>query len=189
MMDLSTITHTKEWNSIRAIATEVKLKKETLFLGKGDRSDKEIFVESGIVRGFIVDESGNEKSTSFFRQGEFVSTNTLRTLHGISMYNYQALCPAVLLVFDSKELRQLLSETNSLTVLGKQIKERELMRLSNRDECLMEVKAANKYLKFIAFYPDLESRISQRHIASYLGITPVSLSRIKKILLSGTVIK
>lgn len=187
-MNLATITSTKEWSSIQAIATKVKLKKEELILYKGERTDKEIFVESGIVRGFIVDESGNEKSTSFFRQGEFMSTNTLRTHQGISICNYQVLCSATLLVFDSNELRQLLSETNSMIEVGKQIKERELVRLSNRDECLMEVKAVNKYLKFIHFYPDLESRIAQRHIASYLGITPVSLSRLKKSLLSGTVI-
>ena len=176
-MNLSTITSIREWSSIEAIATRVKLKKEAIFLRKGERAGKEIFVENGIVRGFIVDESGNEKSTSFFRQGEFVSTNTLRTHQGISVYNYQALSSATLLVFDSKELRKLLSETKSMIALGKQIKERELVRMSNRDECLMEVKAVNKYLKFSGFYPGIESQIAQRHIASYLGITLRSLNR------------
>jgi hypothetical protein len=90
------------------------------------------------------------------------------------------------LVFDSKQLKDLLSENKKLVEIGKAIKERELTRLMNRDDCLMQVKAIDKYLKFINFYPNLERQISQRYIASYLGITPVSLSRLKKSMMMQT---
>ena len=109
-----------------------------------------------------------------------MSTHTLRTTNGASICYYQALSHTKLLVFDSRQLKQLLSENKKLIQAGKEIKEKEMVRLANRDECLMQVKAVDKYLKFSKFYPTLESKISQRFIASYLGITPVSLSRLKK---------
>ena len=146
-----------------------------------------MFLEEGIVRGFLIDEDGNEKSTAFFQQGEFVSMLALRTQNGFSLYNYQALSPVKLLLFDSKRLKRSLSESKTRIVLGKEIKERESRRLLDRDECLMQVKAAEKYRKFVGYYPSLEGKISQHYIASYLGITPVSLSRIKKTLNTRTV--
>lgn len=175
-----------EWSSLTNITTVVHLKKDEIIFRKGDRSNKEFFLESGIVRGFLIDEAGNEKSTAFFEEGEFMSTQSLRTQKGLSIYNYQALCRTKLWVFDSKQLKDLLSQTQKLVEIGKDIKEREQTRMMNRDDCLMQVKAVDKYLKFISFYPNLERQISQRYIASYLGITPVSLSRLKKSMMMRT---
>lgn len=185
MKILSSINE-EEWSSLTNIGTAIHLKKDEIIFSKGDRSNKEFFLESGIVRGFLVDEAGNEKSTAFFEEGEFMSMQSLRTQKGLSIYNYQALCRTKLWVFDSKQLKDLLSETQKLVEIGKAVKERELTRLMNRDDCLMQVKAVDKYQKFINFYPNLERQISQRCIASYLGITPVSLSRIKKSMMMQT---
>ncbi len=176
-----------EWTTIVDLALTVHLKKGELLVQEGERYNREVFIESGIMRGFIIDEEGNEKSTAFFQEGEFMSTNTFRTQNGISAYSYQALCEITLLLFDADRLKKVLSETKKLSGIGKAIKEKELSRLSNRDICLMQVKASDKYLKFTRFYPRIESLVSQRYIASYLGITPVSLSRIKKMLMLKTV--
>ena len=184
---LNTLTETESL-SIANIASTVTLKKDELIISKGDRNEKDFFVESGIIRAFLIDEEGNEKSTAFFQEGEFMSTNTLRTKNGISIYNYQALNNAKILVFDSKKLKNFLSASKKLIELGKQIKERESARVNNRDECLIQVNATDKYLKFIQFYPFLEAKVSQRYIASFLGITPVSLSRLKKLMIEKTVI-
>jgi CRP-like cAMP-binding protein len=185
-MKIITSINKDEWASITNIGTTAHLKKDQIIFQKGDPNNKEVFLVNGIVRGFITDEYGNEKSTSFFEEGEFMSTHSLRTQKGISIYNYQALCRTKLLVFDSMQLKDLLSETKKLSEIGKAIKERELTRLMNRDDCLMQVKAVDKYQKFITLYPNLERQISQRYIASYLGITPVSLSRLKKSLIVQT---
>jgi CRP-like cAMP-binding protein len=90
-----------EWTAIVDIAMTVHLKKGELLVQEGDRYNKEVFIESGIVRGFIIDEEGNEKSTAFFQEGEFMSTNTFRTQNGFSTYSYQALCEITLLLFDA----------------------------------------------------------------------------------------
>jgi CRP-like cAMP-binding protein len=170
----------QEWLAIESVASLQQLGKEEVFVWEGDRCDKEVFVESGIVRGYRMDDDGNEKSTAFFQAGEFMSTSTLRTNNNCSLYSYQALCDTTIWLFTASQLKTILSQTKKLSALGKEIKEREINRLSNRDNCLMQVKATSKYLTFLAMYPHLESLISQRYIASYLGITPVSLSRLKK---------
>lgn len=179
-MKIITSISEDEWSSIKSIGTVMHLKKGEIIFRRGDKTTKEFFLENGVVRSFITDELGNEKSTSFFEEGEFMSTLSLRTQKGISIYNYQALCSTKVLVFDSKQLKDLLSESKKLSEVGRVIKERELSRLMYRDDCLIQMKAVDKYLKFIKFYPGLESQISQRYIASYLGISPVSLSRLKK---------
>lgn len=185
-MKMLTSIFTDEISSITNIGTTIHLKRDEIIFRAGDKTNEEIFIENGVIRGFIVDEAGNEKSTSFFEEGEFMSTLSFRNKSGVSVYNYQALCHTKLLVFDSNQLKELLSKTKQLTEIGKAIKERELNRLINRDDCLMQVKAIDKYRKFIKFYPNLERQVSQHYIASYLGITPVSLSRLKKSMIIQT---
>lgn len=170
----------EEWSLLRNLIDSHLLKKDKLIIRKNERFEKEIFIEKGVVRGFIIDDDGNEKSTAFFLEGEFMSTSALRTKEGKSLYYYQTMCDTNLLLFDSKKLKAFLSQSKFLSQIGKKIKEKEIDRLSNRDDCLLQVKAKDKYLKFLKFYPNLERYISQKHIASYIGITPVSLSRIKK---------
>ena len=140
---------------------------------------KEVFIEKGIVRGFIVDEDGNEKSTAFFEEGNFMSTSSLRNNQGRSIHNYQSLSSVHLLVFDVTPLREFFSQNKLLSRIGASIKEKEVLRMSERDKCLLQVTAKDKYVEFLKCYPTIERYISQKHIASYLGITPVSLSRVK----------
>ena len=169
----------QEWSQLINIATPVTLKKEALITQSDERFNKEVFIEKGIIRGFIIDEAGNEKSTSFFIAGGFMGTTSFRNNNGRSLYNYQSLCHSELLYFNAAEIRHFFSKNKVLTQIGKDIKEREIQRIRERDSCLLQTSAKDKYQTFISHYPNLESFISQKHIASYLGITPVSLSRIK----------
>lgn len=169
-----------DWQAIKALAKEQQLKKEEILLVEGERADHEVFILQGVVRAYRVDEEGNEKSTAFFQDGAFMSLSTMRSKNGLSTYNYQALCNTKVVLFPAKPIKDLLSATKQLTTLGKNIKDTEMSRLSERDECLLQVKATDKYRKFLLSYPKLEQVIAQRHIASYLGITAVSLSRLKK---------
>lgn len=168
-----------DWQAFTNIAQPRSFKKETLLIRENERFDQEIFIEKGIIRAFIIDEEGNEKSTAFFQEGEFMSTASFRNKAGLSLYNYQTLCASQLVFFDSPTLKAYFSQHKHLIQLGKQLKEKEMARISSRDKCLLQVKAKDKYLEFLKCYPDLERHISQKYIASYLGITPVSLSRIK----------
>lgn len=178
-MSYTNTIDSNQWKMIRSIGKVRKLKKEESLVQQGSIFNKEVFIEEGIMRGYIIDDEGNEKSVAFFQAGEFMSTTTLRTKNSMSMHHYQAMCKTNLLLFEPKELRAFLAKSDTLAKIGKAIKENEIERLNNRDNCLLQVKAKDKYLSFMKYYPNIEMLISQKHIASYLGITPVSLSRVK----------
>ena len=156
------------------------LKKDELFIRKGQHLDSEIFIEKGIVRAFIVDDDGNEKTIAFFEEGEFMNSLTLRTSQWKSLHYYQALTCTTTIQLSSTNFKNFLSSNKQLSAVGKLIKEREVERLNKRDLCILQVRGVDKYLNFKKFFPNIEKDVSQKHIASYLGITPVSLSRLKK---------
>jgi CRP-like cAMP-binding protein len=168
-----------EWEQIEGCTEKVTLDKTEAVINANSRFKKEIFVQNGVVRAFIIDNDGNEKTTAFFRRNEFISTSALRTKNGLSLYTYQALNPTSLILIDSDEFAILFNRLKKLKHLVKEVKGNETVRLSNRDECLLQTRAEEKYRKFRQFYPDIESEIAHHYIASYLGITPVSLSRIR----------
>ena len=167
------------WQTLNGLSTSVLLSKEQLITRSNEWFKKEVFVEKGVVRGFIVDDEGNDKSTAFFEEGNFMSTSSLRNDQGKSIHNYQSLGVVKLLVFDVKPLREFFSKNKLLSKIGAKIKEEEIVRMSERDRCLLQVTAKDKYAAFLKCYPTIERHISQKHIASYLGITPVSLSRVR----------
>lgn len=169
-----------EWEALLEISELSTFKKEQYIVQKDSSFLHEVFIEQGIVRAFLFDSAGNEKTTAFFTDGEFMSTSTLRTKNGRSMHFYQALCPSKLVFFPSDKIKSFLSQTKKLSKIGRAIKDSEIDRIFNRDKTLLQNKARDKYRCFLAHYPTLESKISQKYIASYLGITPVSLSRIKQ---------
>ncbi|WNJ18268.1 Crp/Fnr family transcriptional regulator [Pontibacter sp. G13] len=153
--------------------------KEQIIVQANERFDQEVFIEKGVVKAFIVDEEGNNKSTGFFEEGSFMSMASLRNHQGKSLHNYQALGTVHLMTFEAPRLRTFFSRNKQLSKIGANIKEQEMKRMAERDKCLLQVTAIDKYAAFQKCYPTIERFISQKHIASYLGITPVSLSRVK----------
>lgn len=145
------------------------------------RSFDEIFILNGVVRAYLIDEEGNDRTSAFYFNGSFMSTNALRTLKKLSIYNYQALSDTKLLIFNSKKLKDFFSKTTILNSLGFKIKELEKERLWKRDSMLLQVNSAERFKKLVEHYPKIETQVSHKYIASYLGVTPVSFSRIERI--------
>ena len=172
----------EQWITLEGLCQSQNLKKQGHVVREGELFGQEVFVESGVLRAYKVDEEGNDRSIAFFEAGHFMSTSFLRTKNGKSLYHYQALCETRILTFNAKKLKDFFSSTVGLSAIGKSIKDQQIAQWTERDTCLVQAKAKDKYLKFIEFHPRVESLISQKYIASYLGITPVSLSRIKSAL-------
>ncbi|HTF82034.1 MAG TPA: Crp/Fnr family transcriptional regulator [Cytophagales bacterium] len=170
----------EDWEHIASCIEVRSLKKGEELVRKGAKFSKEVFVSEGVLRSFLIDEEGNDKSTSFFLEGEFMSTHVFRTKNGHSLQSYQALKVARVLLLDRIRFNEIMSAQH-LNTLGRMLKEKEKDRWLAREECLLQMKAKDKYAKFMACYPhSLENEISHRYIASYLGITPISLSRIRR---------
>lgn len=137
------------------------------------------FVVSGILRLYCADAKGNEFTKSFCAENSFVAAYSALLLKQPSHLYIQALEDTRLLVADYLTYRSLSESYLSLQRLNCRIAESLFIKKERREATLLFDDAKTRYLNFLEEYPGLEARLKQYQIASYLGITPVSLSRVR----------
>ncbi len=137
------------------------------------------FVVSGIVRLYYITPTGVEVTKSFRTENYFVAAYSA-LLQGIpSRMFIQTLEPTSLLMAPYRSYQTLASGHPCWQTVDLKTAEWLYVKLDQRESELLLDDAATRYLKFLAEYPGLVHRVKQYHIASYLGITPESLSRIR----------
>lgn len=151
---------------------------ETLF-SKESNFSKEIFILDGIIRVYFIDENGNDNTVGFYENKNFISTNTLRN-NSLSLgYIYQSLTESSYLEIESNAFNNLMETYPILKEVVHHVKQQEIIRINNRDKCIMGTSSMEKYDNFLKYYPNLIDKVPHYNIASFLGITPVTLSRIR----------
>lgn len=173
------------WTKFEQILRISDLKKEDFFVREGAPATDEVYLARGILRAFYRSYEGEEVNVAFFRAKDILPPHYFRTKNRISQLNIRALTDALVVKFDSVMFTELRLKHDSLYKYGNLIVERELDYKTQREILLLTKSAEERYQAFRAFYPGLENFISQYHVASYLGITPVSLSQIRKYLLTN----
>ena len=168
------------WQALAQISQTRQLKKKDLLILEGEPFGYEVFVSAGTLRSFKVSESGHERTTGFFEASEFVGTSNLRMVNGRSVASYQAASRAKIILLEGRRFRQLLAEHSELLSLAQYAKDQEVARQERRESCLLEETSVAKLRHLRQQYPDLEANIPHYYIASYLGISPVTLSRSRK---------
>lgn len=170
----------KEWNKLMKIVRLVRLRKYQHFIRIGDVPDKLGFISSGIFRIFFITEQGDEKILAFRHENQLLSAFSQFLQGKPSWCGIQALTESLLLCINLKEYNQLLSDHSCWNILGRKYLENLFIEKEKREREFLSEDATARYLSFKQNNPGLEEKISQYHIASYLGITPVALSRIRK---------
>lgn len=157
-----------------------KLKSEEYFQESGNTADKIVFIERGILRVFCTDEKGNDVTKYFIRENQFFADM-------ISYYSAQTATDSIESVISSEicwiyftDFEKLLREIPNLVIFFKSVSESTLLNKLRDNDFLNFGSAKTKYLEFVKRYPELSLQVPQQHIASYLKITPQSLSRIRK---------
>lgn len=172
------------WTELEQIVRISDLKNEEFLVREGALATNEVYLARGILRAFYRSHDGEEVNVAFFRENDILPPHYFRTKDRISQLNIQALSDVLVAEFDSVRFSELRYKHESLLRYGNVIVERELDYKTQREILLLTKSAEERYQAFRAFYPGLENYISQYHVASYLGITPVSLSRIRKSLVT-----
>jgi CRP-like cAMP-binding protein len=95
------------------------------------------------------------------------------------MLNYEALEDSCLFVLDRKHFTELLDRNACWQIIKNSILEKFFIQKSNRESQLLSKDAETRYQQFLMDFPNLEHRLKNYHIASYLGISPETLSRIR----------
>lgn len=169
-----------EWNAMSAQLKHMQIGKNGYFVRSGDVCDKLAFIASGVFRVFFITESGEEKTLVFREEGRMLSAFSPFLTNKKSWFNIQALEDADLLYLKiDDETIGFNKEECWQTIYSKYV-EMLFVEKENREREFLSDDAETRYGNFLAKFPGLENRINQYHIASYLGITPVALSRIRK---------
>jgi CRP-like cAMP-binding protein len=145
----------------------------------GDIQKKIYFVISGLLRSYYIDINGDDVTRFFTKEG---SLFCLEILFGNkpSKRCIEALEDCTVVAIKCKDLKKLIEDNTYCMKAYTKILERSLEYKIERESSFLLKSATERYLDFKRMYPELEKRINQAYIASYIGITPVSLSRIRR---------
>jgi CRP-like cAMP-binding protein len=168
-----------EIDNVLGIFHTSKLQKNQFLVNAGDIPTTLAFVVSGILRLYYVSDSGPEFTKSFCVEGDMVTAYTALLNTEPSKLYIQALEDSRLLIANFEEYQAVTAKSPCWQKVNQIIAERLFMKKEKRENSLLLDDAQVRYMKFRNEYPSLESRIKQHLIASYLGITPVTLSRIR----------
>ena len=163
---------------VDSIHSKEILKKEDFFLRHGQKSWKIARVEKGVLRGFIIDELGNEITTHFYHENDMVFGNYIPNVP--SSTNIQAIEESILSIADFDEVMSYVNKNEEITEIINTAFYKLNTQLQSRLISLANQSSVEKYSLFLKEYPNLLNRVPHYYIANFLGITPTQLSRARK---------
>ncbi len=140
---------------------------------------------SGIIRCYLSTESGKEYNKSFYFPTSFMGPLTALVKKQPSRFVFETISECELYEVDYAKLMQLYNKSTVLKRFYSKVLEMVYMQYEKRLVDLISLDATERYLELRKEHPNIDRLISQYHIASYLGITPVQLSRIRKKILDN----
>jgi CRP-like cAMP-binding protein len=160
-------------------ANIVELPRNQVIFAEGKNNHFEYILISGVVHRYNISDKGDVVTTGFYMSKSVITPNFARTNNGKSIFSLQTLTDVVLaeiLVSDLDHLRYTNQEFNEF---GQRIFETELARMFYNETVFRSFNAKERLLTLRKQFPSLENLVPHNIIASYLGITNVSLSRLR----------
>jgi CRP-like cAMP-binding protein len=173
-LDAAEISH------IQSILQSTIVKKNTVLLNEGDICRNIYFVNKGCLRIFNTDEEGEQHNILFCPEYWWAVDIASFSGQTSSFYSITALEDAELFYLNYYDLEQLYLKIPKFERFFRILTQNGFYLYQQRITANLSKSAEERYALFQHQYPDLEQRITQKHIASYLGITPVFLSMIRK---------
>ncbi|RFC54408.1 Crp/Fnr family transcriptional regulator [Brumimicrobium aurantiacum] len=142
------------------------------------------FVEKGLLRQYSIDEKGKEHVLQFAPEGWFLNNREMLHLNKPVEYKVEALEDTTVFNLSVELLEKLEDEIDGFSTFNKKLMTNHIRHLQYRINLLLSATAEDRYMSFINMYPNILLRVPQWMVATYLGITPESLSRVRKELAS-----
>ncbi|MGH1518135.1 Crp/Fnr family transcriptional regulator [Chryseobacterium sp. JK1] len=158
----------------------ILMKKNTFLIQEGEIEKYSYFVFDGLLRCWIINHKGDEQTFWFCKNGTFSLSNISFTLQEKSAFNVQTIVDSVIYRIDKKKTAELYSAIPRLKIIFDDLTAILLNKILNRNIDLIKYSSEQYYLQMIAEYGTTLNYIPLKDIASYLGITPQALSRIRK---------
>lgn len=165
---------------IQSVCKQKKLRKKQFLLQEGEVWNYNAFICRGLVKTFSIAENGSEHIINFAPENYWTGDRE-SLINGMpSRLNIDAIEPTELILIERKDFEKLCSEISSLNQLVNQIIQKSFIVSQGRILANISFTAEEKYQNFLEKYPHIVNRIPQHMIASYIGITPETLTRLRR---------
>ncbi|QNN42246.1 Crp/Fnr family transcriptional regulator [Pedobacter roseus] len=169
----------EQFDSISASLKVKKFEKNEIIQFKGDMLKYGFFVGKGLLRSYSIDSKGKEHIIQFAPENWFVSDRN--QMHNEpSDFFIEAIETTEAVIVPDNFMSEASRKVPCLLALNVTMLHNSIRFMQKRINMLLSATAEERYLDFIKLYPNLTLRVPQWMIASYLGITPESLSRVRK---------
>jgi CRP-like cAMP-binding protein len=170
----------RTWSRIENLFSKQVLAKGDYFINEGEIAKQIGFLRSGVIRAFYRSNQGIEYNKHFFVSNTIVGGYSSLVTSTPNKIVQQALTDCELLVANYADITKLYDSLPDFERVGRRLAELYFVNKEKREIEIVLMDADERYLIFQREYPQLEQLIPQYHIASYLGITPTQLSRIRR---------
>jgi len=169
----------KDWELFSSKLKRVECKKRTTLVKVGEVENHLNFIEKGSIRLFIPKEE-NDITFGFCFKGQFMSAYDSFLTQLPSNYQTETLTETILWRLTFDDLKDIYAHTKIGNTIGRVTAENLFLMKSKRELSLLNDTAERRYLNLFTERPQLIKEIPLKYIASYIGVTPQALSRIRK---------
>ena len=170
----------EEVNSIKTYLTPKKLRKKQYLLQEGDVCKFIAFVEKGVLRAYTIGEKGSEHIIQFALEGWLISDLYSFLMSVPATYNIDALEDSELVLISKQAHDELLKKLPKYETYIRLQLTGAYFSMQKRLTSILSLSLEERYTNLTAIYPDIIQRVPQHMIASYMGLTPETLSRLRK---------
>lgn len=174
------ILNEEELQNLPDLLQEKTLKKNGFLIQPGQVASEIVFIKSGILRSYYIHLNGDEITNCITFAGELMSAYSSFISQAPTEESIQALVETELLVLGKEDLEKLYEQSSRWQNVGRLLSELQYMELEKRILSLQKQNAKQRYQQLLQNHPNYLKFIPQNHLASFLGISPRHLSRLRK---------
>lgn len=168
-----------DWEFFASKLQKVILSKHSILLKLGEVENHLSFISKGVIRLFIPREV-DDLTFGFLFENQFVTAYDSFLTRTPSEYQIETLTDTVLWQISHNDLEEVYNTTSSGNIIGRKMAENMFLIKSKRELSLLSKTAEERYLDLFPDRPKLLQQIPLKYIASYIGVTPQALSRIRR---------
>lgn len=169
----------KDWEIFSSKLIKQEFPKKHILLEEGKVENYLSYIETGIIRFYIPNED-SDLTFDFAFKDSFISGYSSFLTRSKAVYQIETLTKSILWRLTYDDLQNIYEETEVGNKIGRLASENLFLRKSKRELSLLQENAEQRYLNLFTEQPRLIQQIPLKYIASYIGITPQALSRIRK---------
>lgn len=175
----------EDYKEINKVHTKIEFRQGAMILEFGRIAREFYIIEKGLSRSFLYNYNGNETTTEFYCSGEILIESLSLFQRIPSKENFQAITDATVWKIEYDTFQELLQNIEGFREWGRTWATSQLFILKQRSINVLTMNATDRYLTLVKERPEIIKHSPLKYIASYLGITDTSLSRIRKEISTG----